>query len=108
MHQDLLEYVSSQMTFDAIMKAEMNSRWPLEPRAAGKRSFNLARRKREVKTTTSGSLVRWIAYAMKCAKGGHGALPLPGIDPLRNIGTFGQEKRAPIKRPHIFDRSSYP
>jgi hypothetical protein len=49
------------MTFEAIMKAEMKRRCPLEPRAAGKRSFNLARRKRDVKTTTSGSLVRCIA-----------------------------------------------
>jgi hypothetical protein len=57
----LLEYVLSQSTFDAIMNAEMKRRWPLDPRAVGNRSFNLARRKRAVKTTTSGSLVRWIA-----------------------------------------------
>jgi hypothetical protein len=96
------------MTFEAIMKAEMNKRWPLKPRAVGNRSFNRVRRKREMKTTTSGSLVRWVTYAMKCARGGHGALPLLGIDPLRNIGTLEHENKAPIKRPHIFDRSSYP
>jgi hypothetical protein len=39
-HHDLLEYVSSQMTFEAIMKAEIKRRWPLDPRAAGDRSFS--------------------------------------------------------------------
>jgi hypothetical protein len=28
-HPDLLEYVSLQMTFEAIMKAEIKRRWPL-------------------------------------------------------------------------------
>lgn len=58
MHQDLLEYVSSQMTLEAIMKAEMKSRWPEEPRAAGKRSFRRERRNKAVNTTVSGNRVR--------------------------------------------------
>jgi len=32
--------VSSQTTLEAVMNAEMNRRWPIEPLVAGKRSFD--------------------------------------------------------------------
>jgi hypothetical protein len=89
------------------MNAEMKRRWPLEPLAAGKRSLRRASKKRAVKTTTSGSLVLWIAYAIKCASGGHD-VAAPAIPVFANMGTLGQENSAPMKRPHIFDKSSYP
>lgn len=44
MDQDLFEYVSSQMTFDASMKAEIKRRCPDEPLAAGKRDLRRRRR----------------------------------------------------------------
>jgi hypothetical protein len=44
MHQDLLEYVSSQIILEASIKAEINRRWPEEPLAAGKRAFRRWRR----------------------------------------------------------------
>jgi putative component of toxin-antitoxin plasmid stabilization module len=48
MDQDLLLYVSSQMTCDAIMKVEMNNRWPKEPRAVGKSALRHWRRTRGI------------------------------------------------------------
>jgi hypothetical protein len=58
---DWFEYVSSQMTLDAIMKALMNSRWPDDPRAAGNRVFSRCRRRRAAKVTIEGRRVRWSA-----------------------------------------------
>jgi hypothetical protein len=43
--------VSSQMTLDVIMKAEMNDRWPEEPQAVGKRTLRCWRRTRAAKVT---------------------------------------------------------
>lgn len=61
MLQDLFEYVSSQMTFDAIMKAEMKRRWPDDPRAAGNRAFRRCRRYNAAKVTDVCNRVRWRA-----------------------------------------------
>ena len=44
MDQDLLEYVSSQITLDAIVNTEIYSRWPDEPCTAGNRAFRPCRR----------------------------------------------------------------
>ena len=41
---DLFEYVSSQITLDAIMNADINRRWPEDPRAAGNRAFRRCKR----------------------------------------------------------------
>jgi hypothetical protein len=60
-HHDWFEYVSSQITLEAIIKAEMNRRCPDEPRAAGKRVFRRCRRRRAAKVTTGGRRVRWRA-----------------------------------------------
>ena len=87
------------------MNAEIKRRWPLEPLAAGKRSLRRASKKSAVKTTTSGNLVRWIAYAIKWASGGHD-VAAPAMPVFANMGTLGHENKAPMKRPHIFDRSS--
>ena len=40
MLHDLFEYVSSQMTFDSVMKAEINSQCPEEPQAVGNRALS--------------------------------------------------------------------
>jgi hypothetical protein len=45
----VFEYVSSQMTFDAIVKAEMSSRRPEEPRAIGKRACRRCSKTRRVR-----------------------------------------------------------
>ena len=49
--QDLFEYVSSHMTLEAMIKAEIKRRSPDEPRAAGKRPFGRERRKRAQNVT---------------------------------------------------------
>lgn len=69
------------MTFEAIMNAEMNRRWPDELRAAGNRPLRRERRKRAQKVTEVWSRVRWRAYAMKAARvglGPVGAAPFAG------------------------------
>ena len=52
------EYVSSQMTLDAIKHALMNRRWPDDPQAPGKRVFSRCRRSRAAKVTINGRRVR--------------------------------------------------
>lgn len=54
------------------MKAEIKSRWPEEPLAAGKRDLRRDRRKRAVNVTDGWRRVRWRAYAMKLARRGVG------------------------------------
>jgi hypothetical protein len=53
-----------------------------------------------VKTATCGSLVM-DRVGDKMRQGGQRVLPLPGNDPLRDMGTLGHENSAPIKRPHF-------
>jgi hypothetical protein len=57
--QDLFEYVSSHITLEAIMKAEMERRWPEEPPAVGKRAFSLRKRISAAKVTDTCIFVRW-------------------------------------------------
>ena len=52
------EYVSSQMILLASMKAEMKSRWPDEPLAAGKRALSRCNKKRDAYVMLSGKRVR--------------------------------------------------
>lgn len=54
------------------MNAEMNSRWPDEPFAAGKRAFRRWSRYRAAKVTDGWRRVRWRAYAMKWSSRGVG------------------------------------
>jgi hypothetical protein len=72
MTQDWFEYVSSHKTFDAIMSAEMKSRWPDEPLAAGYRVFNRCSSNRAAKVTIEERRVRYRAYATKRASSGVG------------------------------------
>jgi hypothetical protein len=65
MDHDLLEYVSSQITLEASMKAETNSRCPEDPRAVGNRALSRCKRTRAAKVTEAWSLVLCKAYAMK-------------------------------------------
>jgi hypothetical protein len=58
------------------------------------RAHWVARRKRAVRRATSGSLVRWIAYAMECAEGVARSTAVTSNDPLRNRGRFGHGKRS--------------
>jgi hypothetical protein len=60
-HHEGVENVSSQMTFDAMMKAEMKSRWPDEARLAGNRVFNRCRSRRAQNRTVEGRRVRYKA-----------------------------------------------
>jgi hypothetical protein len=57
MDQDLFEYMSSQMTLDAIMNADRKRRWPNEPRAAGKQ-WRCWRRNSAAKVTKFADRVR--------------------------------------------------
>lgn len=54
------------------MNAEMKSRWPDEPFAAGKRALRRCRRYRAAKVTDGWRRVRWRAYAMKWSRRGVG------------------------------------
>ena len=65
MHQDLFEYVSSQMILLASIKAEMKSRWPEEPMAAEKRALRRSNKKRDAYVTLSRKQERCKAQAMK-------------------------------------------
>ena len=56
--QDLLEQLSSQITLEAIMNAEMKRRWPDEPRAVGNLALSRWRRTRATNVTEECSFVR--------------------------------------------------
>jgi hypothetical protein len=88
MPHDWLEYVSSQMILLAIMRAEMNRRWPDEPRAAGNRVFSRCSSCRAAKVTMDGNRVRCRAYATKLASAGVGA---PGATAVGILGHWKSE-----------------
>jgi hypothetical protein len=86
MTQDWFEYVSSQMTFDAIMRAEMKSRWPDEPQERD-RVFNCCGISRVAMVTIDERPGRYRAQAIKRASSGVG---LPGCVA---VGILGHWKR---------------
>jgi hypothetical protein len=100
MDQDLLEYVSSQITFDASMNAETNKRCPDDPRAVGKRAFSRWRRTRAAKVTEACSFVLWRAYAMKW-----GSFT---VEFDEEGGYSGQAKRWVMNRAHNLEACSWP
>lgn len=61
------------MTLLEIMNAEMKSRCPDDPRAAGNRDLRRCKRRSAAKVTIEGKRVRCRAYATKCARVGVGA-----------------------------------
>jgi len=75
------------------MKAEINRRWPEDPRAAGNFDLSLERRKRAVNVTETCNLVRWSAYAMKMASVGFEVVVVAG-------SRSGHENRAHTNRRH--------
>ena len=52
----------------ASMKAEMKSRWPDEPLAAGKRALRRCKRNSDTYVTLSGKRVWCNAYALKLSR----------------------------------------
>ena len=63
---DLVEYMALQVSFEAIMNADMNSWWPGGPRPMGNRAFRCCSRTNDAKVTDKCNFVQCKVQAMKC------------------------------------------
>lgn len=84
------------------MDAEMKSRWPDEPRAAGNGPLRRFNKNSAAKVTLWCRRVRWSEYAMNCASVGAGDLGLEE----EGGGNSGHAKRLVIRFEQSFAASS--